>query len=87
RIPLLSVSCLPAAFLMGIPFPLGLRAVAGNRESGVPWAWAITGYTSVVGSSLAGVLAVTQGFVALLLLGIVSYLLAGLIFGSTFVNR
>ncbi len=87
RIPLLSVSIFPAAFLMGLPFPLGLRAVAGNRESGVPWAWAITGYTSVVGSSLAGVLAVTQGFVALLLLGIVSYLLAGLIFGTTFVNR
>jgi hypothetical protein len=51
-----------------------------ERDAIVPWAWALNGYTSVIGSSLAGVLAVTMGFGALLLIGIASYALAGWLF-------
>jgi hypothetical protein len=72
----------PAAFFMGMPFPLALKSFPGRRETLVPWAWAISGYMSVVGSSLAGVLAVTAGFGALLLLGMACYLLAALLFGK-----
>jgi len=48
----------------------------------VPRAWALNGYTSVIGSSLAGVMAVTVGYGALFLLGAACYLSAGLMFGT-----
>ncbi len=70
----------PPAFAMGLPFPSGLMIHRDGRESLVPWAWTLTGYTSVIGSSLAGVLAVTMGFGALFLLGAVCYIWAGWIF-------
>ncbi len=82
RLFLIPVLMAPAAFLMGMPFPLALKSFSTRRETLVPWAWAISGYMSVVGSSLAGVLAVTSGFGALLLLGTACYLLAALLFGK-----
>jgi hypothetical protein len=82
RLFLIPLLMAPAAFFMGMPFPLALKSFPGRRETLVPWAWAISGYMSVVGSSLAGVLAVTVGFGALLLLGMACYLLAALLFGK-----
>jgi predicted MFS family arabinose efflux permease len=70
------------AFLMGFPFPSALMIYENNRECLVAWAWALNGYTSVIGSSLAGVMAVTKGFNALLILGTVCYLVAGWIFST-----
>lgn len=70
----------PPAFAMGFPFPCALMLFKTERDVKVPWAWALNGYTSVVGSSLAGVLAVTMGFGALLLLSTASYVLAGWLF-------
>jgi hypothetical protein len=74
------LAALPPAFLMGFPFPSALALCAGERETVVPWAWALTGYTSVMGSSISGVLAVTHGLAALFILGSSCYLLAGLLF-------
>ncbi|TNF73275.1 MAG: hypothetical protein EP302_04090 [Bacteroidetes bacterium] len=82
RLFLIPMLMAPAAFLMGMPFPLALKSFSHRRETLVPWAWAISGYMSVVGSSLAGVLAVTAGFVALILLGAACYLFAALLFGK-----
>jgi hypothetical protein len=70
----------PGAFLMGVPFPSALAGFRRGREALVPWAWAVSGYTSVIGSSLAGVLAVTSGFRALLVLGGSCYILAACLF-------
>lgn len=70
----------PPAFAMGFPFPSALMLFERERESLVPWAWALNGYSSVIGSSLAGVLAVTMGYGALFLLGASCYLAAGLMF-------
>ena len=70
----------PPAFAMGFPFPSALMLFERERESLVPWAWALNGYASVIGSSLAGVMAVTMGYGALFLLGAACYLAAGLMF-------
>lgn len=54
----------PAAFCMGIPFPLAVRKlVAGDA---VPWAWAVNGTASVVASVVAILLAMRFGFSAVL---------------------
>ena len=41
------------AILMGMPFPLGLRAQALREEKNVPWAWGINGCMSVISAALS----------------------------------
>ena len=81
RILLLVFLICPLAILMGLPFPLGLRAGKRWREVSVPWAWAITGYTSAAGIALAGVLSVTEGHIGLLVVAACCYLAAGMFLG------
>jgi hypothetical protein len=69
----------PLGFVMGIPFPLGLRALKRSFEGGVPWAWGINGVASVLGSALAIAAAMSFGFTAVLALGTFSYLCVALI--------
>lgn len=53
----------PAGFLMGIPFPLGIRALGlGAQARLIPWMWALNGIASVTGSSLSILLALQLGF-------------------------
>jgi len=66
----------PLAFLMGMPFPLGLSEVAKTMPSGVAWAWGINGCASVMGAVLATILAIHTGFVIVILLAILLYFLA-----------
>ncbi len=68
----------PPAFAMGLPFPLGLRALADLQAEAVPWAWGINGCLSVVSTSLATLLAVEAGFTAVLLAAVSAYLAAAL---------
>jgi hypothetical protein len=61
------------AFLMGMPFPLGLRVLSGIEETNVPWAWGINSCTSVISASLAALLAAETGFSAVLMLAALAY--------------
>jgi hypothetical protein len=51
----------PLAFVMGLPFPLGLRWLARDRVEGVAWAWAANGFASVVATPLAALIALEAG--------------------------
>ncbi|MHB9097714.1 MAG: polyamine aminopropyltransferase [Syntrophales bacterium] len=66
----------PAALLMGMPFPLGIRLLAGRGEQEIPWAWGINGCLSVVGSVLATVIAVELGFAWVMILAAMAYAMA-----------
>ena len=68
----------PLAFLMGIPFPTGLQAICRGGSAGVPWAWGVNGAASVVGATLATLIAVHAGFRVLVLLAVALYALAAL---------
>ena len=62
---------------MGMLFPTGLRLAEkhlGGRA--IPWMWAINGSASVVGSALAIIIAMTNGYNSSLALGAISYLVA-----------
>jgi len=63
----------PLAFLMGMPFPIGLNRVADNAPDFIPWAWGINGFASVVSASLATLLAIEFGFTAVVLIALVFY--------------
>jgi hypothetical protein len=77
----------PLGFLMGMPFPTGLRALGtpsvtgqaareSSTDSGVEWAWAMNAASSVLGSVLAMVIAIRFGLNVTLMTGAVAYLLA-----------
>jgi spermidine synthase len=51
----------PLAFLMGMPFPLGVRWAGTRRPGVVPWLWGINGVMSVLGSALSIFLAIHVG--------------------------
>lgn len=84
---------IPLGFLMGMPFPTGLRAIASRAapefpvgskvsDNAVEWAWAMNAGASVLGSVLAMVLAIAFGLNVTLTCGAVAYLLAMLIVGA-----
>ena len=79
KIPVVLLVIAPLAFLMGMPFPLGLARVARLRPRLVPWAWGVNGWASVLSAVLAALLAVHFGFTAVIASGCVLYLLAILV--------
>jgi hypothetical protein len=73
----------PLAFCLGIPFPLGLAAVAARAEALTPWAWGINGCASVVATLLATLLAIHWGYAAVVVFAVVLYALAAWQFPHT----
>lgn len=69
----------PAGFVMGIPFPTGLRLLEKRHAPSVRWAWSLNAASSVMGSVGALVLALYFGLVQTMLIGGALYLCALLI--------
>lgn len=63
----------PIGTLMGMPFPLGIRAISKEL---IPWAFCSNACASVIASVLAVVIAISLGFSTVLILAAVSYLVA-----------
>lgn len=86
RLLVSGVLLIPLGFLMGMPFPTGLRALASTpapefpgeeaSDNAVEWAWAMNAAASVLGSVLAMVIAIQFGLTVTLACGAVAYLLA-----------
>jgi hypothetical protein len=80
----------PLGFIMGMPFPTGLRALAssvlfrqdGARHAPVEWAWAMNAGASVLGSVTAILIAIQFGLNITLVCGAASYGLALLLSGT-----
>jgi spermidine synthase len=66
----------PVAFLLGVPFAHGIAIVEKVNPSFVPWAWAVNGSTTVVGSIATVILSMRFGFSAVLLIAAAIYLVA-----------
>ena len=65
----------PAGFVLGMPFPLGIRALDAHAPALVPWGWAINGFLSVFSSLAAIILAMAIGFTGVLITGAAIYAL------------
>ncbi len=70
----------PVGFLMGIPFPSGIKNVSEIDQNPVltPWFWAINGSISVISSILAALLALSFGFTWVFRFGALFYAAAWL---------
>ena len=73
----------PAAFLMGIPFPSGLRRLEQLHPPSVRWAWSLNAAASVLGSAGAIFLAIYIGLRATLFVGGALYLCALVVIAAT----
>lgn len=87
RLAVCGMLLIPLGFVMGMPFPTGLRAlaagpvldlpVAANTEdNAVEWAWAMNAAASVLGSVLAMVVAIQFGLTVTLACGVAAYVTA-----------
>jgi hypothetical protein len=76
---------MPLGFLLGSPFPSGLRLFAARHPQHVPLIWGLNGVASVVGSLCAAMGAKNVGFSAMLLVGALTYIGAAVLLwtGST----
>jgi hypothetical protein len=73
----------PIGFLMGMPFPTGMRLLKVHRPDFIPWMWAINGAFSVLGAVLAIALGIMYGSSFAMILGVLVYLIAlGISFAS-----
>lgn len=68
----------PLAFVMGMPFSLGLAMLQQTRAHLMPWAWGINGCASVLSAILAVLLAMNIGFNGVMLCAVVLYFIAWL---------
>ncbi len=69
----------PAAFFMGMLFPLGLRTLGRSRPDLVPWAVAVNGCASVLSALCAALLSLGFGFSAVFGSAAALYLIAGVL--------
>ena len=68
---------IPLAVLMGMPFPQGIARLEMQPRLAA-WAWSVNGAVSVVTSVLAALLALSWGFSAVLGMGAICYVGAGI---------
>jgi predicted MFS family arabinose efflux permease len=67
---------LPLGFLLGTPFPAGMRLLSQRNAANVPLIWGLNGVGSVVGSLCAAMFAKSWGFSTVLGIGAALYLVA-----------
>jgi len=81
RMLVMLLMLIPLGFLMGFPFPLGIRALKEREmDRYIPWMWGINGVGSVLGSAFTIVIAISLGFAQALLLGAICYLFVFFVF-------
>lgn len=82
RLAISAILLVPLGFVMGMPFPTGLRALTAipsffpdgsDGDSAVEWAWAMNAAASVLGSVMATVVAIQFGLTVTLACGAAAY--------------
>jgi len=62
RIGAAAAMMFPVAFFLGMPFPLGILAIANKPRPVVAWAWGMNGLFTVVGGFLSMLISMAFGF-------------------------
>lgn len=76
RMIIVFVVLAPLGFIMGMPFPLGLRLLRPESAALVPWMWALNGWMSVVASIGTVVISRLIGYDAAFAVALLAYGLA-----------
>ncbi|MFH1746605.1 MAG: hypothetical protein ABIG44_06105 [Planctomycetota bacterium] len=73
---LFSLAAVILGICMGVPLPVAIAALDRRNAGLVPWAWGVNGVASVIGTSLALVLAMSYGYRGVVVLAAGLYALA-----------
>jgi hypothetical protein len=76
RVLVAILTLIPLGVFMGVCFPSGLRVAHQANAQAVAALWGVNAVTSVMGSALAMVIAISAGFSVSLVVGGLFYLLA-----------
>lgn len=76
RILVAALAIFPIGFFLGMPFPLGILAIAARPQGAVAWAWGMNGAFTVIGGVLSVFLSIAFGFTASLCVAMAIYVLA-----------
>jgi len=75
RIVITGALVTPCGLLMGVMIPSAIRVL--GKSPLVPWGWGVNGALSVIGTSIATIIAMYVGFTATFLVGALAYAAAG----------
>jgi spermidine synthase len=70
----------PVGFFLGMPFPLGILAIANKPRPVVAWAWGMNGLFTVVGGFLSMLISMALGFNVAIAFALTLYALAFAVF-------
>jgi hypothetical protein len=76
RILVAGLMLFPLGFFLGMPFPLGVLAIAGRPRGAVAWAWGMNGLFTVIGGLLSMLLSLWYGFNFAIMFALCLYVLA-----------
>ncbi|MFP4556012.1 MAG: hypothetical protein ACLFNU_03980 [Bacteroidales bacterium] len=76
RLLVIVLSAAPLAILMGMAFPLGMKYLSSNYPEQIPIAWGVNGFFSVLAAPMATIIAVEAGFIQVMLVSAIIYLLS-----------
>lgn len=71
------LSLMPVGLIMGLPFAVALSHLKEHTPRFIPWAWGVNGLTSVLGSILAIIIAMSFGFAFVIMTGAACYFIGG----------
>ncbi|MCA9639123.1 MAG: hypothetical protein KC492_00480, partial [Myxococcales bacterium] len=71
----------PLGFLLGMPFPRGIKLLGARSVQLVPWAFGVNAFFTVLASAVAPLFALVLGFSTLFVLAALSYMAAFWAFG------
>ena len=80
RVVASGVMIFPMGFVLGMPFPLGILAIAHQPRGAIAWAWGMNGLFTVVGGLLSVLISVAFGFNVAILFALGLYALAFAVF-------
>ena len=86
RIVITALLVAPCGLLMGVMIPSAVRVLGAKDSSLVPWGWGVNGAMSVIGTSIATLIAMYGGFTATFIVGAIMYAIAGGL-GAIVANR
>lgn len=72
----------PPGFFMGMCFPLGILTIKDQPNGAVAWAWGMNGLFTVIGGILSVIISIYLGFSMTLIVGILIYMLAYLLYSK-----
>ena len=81
RIAISLLALAPLGFMLGQPFPIGLKHLDERSHSVIPWAWGLNGAASVLGSVAAICIAMAYGYNAVVVTGTACYFIAWVCLG------